>query len=297
MKRIRYFIQRTLLSMIQSPLLSGATIGTIAVALMLLAFFTLVVLNVQNLTRRWSEDIQVTVYLEQVPSSTKLKQWHEEIESLPSVEYATYISQAEAFERFRKRLGENADLLDGLLPEILPAAFELSLTEQARSEQGAKKLVEELRQNPVFSNFRYGQDWVKRYDAFIFLLKLTGAIAGGFLVFATLFIVSNTIKLTIYARRDELEIMTLIGATPMFIKIPFLAEGAFQGIIGALLALGGCHALYYFFLKKGLTALLTTTAAENINFLPITYQAGIIALGLILGITGSMLPLRRFTRI
>ncbi|MFO7830687.1 MAG: permease-like cell division protein FtsX [Desulfuromonadaceae bacterium] len=297
MKRLRYFVQRTVLSMIQSPLLSGATIGTIAVALMLLAFFTLIVLNVQNITQQWSRDIQVTVYLERVPSTTKLEQWQQEIEDHPMVEGLTYISQKQAFERFRDRLGQNEDLLDGLLPEILPASFELNLAQEARSERGAELLVQELKKNPAFSNFRYGQDWLKRYDAFMFLLKLTGTLAGGFLIFATLFIISNTIKLTIYARRDELEIMTLIGATPMFIKIPFLAEGALQGIIGALLALGGCHALYYFFLKKGLSALLTTTAASNITFLPLPLQLGVILLGFLLGICGSMLPLRKFVRI
>jgi len=297
MKRLRYFIQRTVLSMIQSPLLSSATIGTIAVALMLLAFFTLIVLNVQNITQQWSRDIQVTVYLERVPSTTKLEQWQQEIDEHPMVENVTYISQKQAFERFRTRLGQNEDLLDGLLPEILPASFELSLAQEARNERGAEILVKELKKNPAFSNFRYGQDWLKRYDAFMFLLKLTGTLAGGFLIFATLFIISNTIKLTIYARRDELEIMTLIGATPMFIKIPFLAEGALQGIIGALLALGGCHALYYFFLKKGLSALLTTTTAGNISFLPLPMQLSVIFLGFLLGICGSMLPLRKFVRI
>jgi cell division transport system permease protein len=297
MKRFRYFIQRTVLSMIQSPLLSGATIGTIAAALMLLAFFTLIVLNVQNITRQWSRDIQITVYLENVPSTAKLEQWQQEIEKHPEVEKATYISQAQAFERFRTRLGQNDDLLDGLLPEILPASFELTLTQEARNERGAEEVVNALKKNAVFSDFRYGQDWLKRYDAFIFLLKLTGTLAGGFLIFATLFIISNTIKLTIYARRDELEIMTLIGATPMFIKIPFLAEGALQGIIGALLALGGCHALYYFFLKKGLSALLTTTAAGHITFLPLGIQLGVVFLGFLLGLCGSMLSLRRFVRI
>ncbi|MCA1797812.1 MAG: permease-like cell division protein FtsX [Geobacteraceae bacterium] len=297
MKRLRYFIQRTVLSMIQSPLLSGATIGTIAVALMLLAFFTLIVLNVQNITQQWSRDIQVTVYLERVPSTLKLEQWEQEIKDHPMVKSVNYISQEQAFERFRDRLGQNDDLLDGLLPEILPASFELGLVQEARSERGAETLVQELKRNPAFSSFRYGQDWLKRYDAFMFLLKLTGTLAGGFLIFATLFIISNTIKLTIYARRDELEIMTLIGATPMFIKIPFLAEGALQGVIGALLALGGCHALYYFFLKKGLSALLTTTAASNIDFLPLSLQLGVIFLGFLLGICGSMLPLRKFVRI
>lgn len=297
MEQLRYFIQRTLFSMRQSPLLCSATIGTVAIALMLLAFFTLIVLNIQNLTREWSRDIQVIVYLDQVPSDSKLQQWSDEIERYPEVAHINYVSQQQAFERFRSRLGQNGDLLDGLMAEILPAALEISLDESARSKRGTEQLISLLKSNKDFTNFRYGQEWLDRYDAFIFLLRLTGTMAGGFLIFATLFIISNTIKLTIYARRDELEIMGLIGATPMFIKAPFMAEGACQGAFGACLSLLGCHMLYYFFLKKGLAALLTTTAAANVHFLPLSYQIGIILLGLMLGFIGSLLPLRKFVRI
>lgn len=297
MEKLSYFFRRTLLSMRQTPLLCSATISTVAVALMLLAFFGLIVMNIQNLAREWSRDIQVVVYIDQVPSQEKLKEWIDQIEHYPNVEKVHYVSQQQAFERFRKRLGQNADLLDGLMPEILPAALEVSLSEQARSRAGTEQLVKLLKSNNDFHKFRYGQEWLQRYDAFIFLLRLTGTMAGGFLIFATLFIISNTIKLTIYARREELEIMGLIGATPMFIKAPFMAEGALQGAIGALLALGGCHLLYYFFLKKGLTALLTTTAAANIHFLPLSYQLGMVLLGLLLGFVASLLPLRKFVRL
>jgi cell division transport system permease protein len=297
MDRLRYFFQRTMFSMRQNPLLCSATIGTVAIALMLLAFFTLIVLNIQNLAREWSRDIQVVVYLDQVPSEQKLQEWMDEIKQYPDIEHINYVSQQQAFDRFHTRLGQNSDLLEGLMPEILPASLEISLAESARSRRGTERLIELLKSNSDFHNFRYGQEWLDRYDAFIFLLKLTGTMAGGFLIFATLFIISNTIKLTIYARRDELEIMGLIGATPMFIKTPFMAEGALQGAIGATIALGGCHILYYFFLKNGLAALLTTATVENIQFLPLGYQGGIILLGLFLGLVGSLLPLRKFVRI
>lgn len=297
MERLRYFFQRTMFSMRQNPLLCSATIGTVAIALMLLAFFTLIVLNIQNLAREWSRDIQVVVYLDQVPSEQKLQSWMDEIQQYPDIEHINYVSQQQAFDRFHARLGQNGDLLEGLMPEILPASLEISLTESARSRTGTERLIDLLKSNADFHNFRYGQEWLDRYDAFIFLLKLTGTMAGGFLIFATLFIISNTIKLTIYARRDELEIMGLIGATPMFIKTPFMAEGALQGAIGATIALGGCHVLYYFFLKNGLAALLTTSTVENIQFLPLEYQGAVILLGLFLGLIGSLLPLRKFVRI
>jgi cell division transport system permease protein len=117
------------------------------------------------------------------------------------------------------------------------------------------------------------------------------------LLFAALFIVSNTIKLTLYARRDELEIMSLVGATSLFIKAPFLLEGAFHGTIGSLIALGGSFALFQVFLQRGLTSLLLGVGGGQVVFLSWQQQLLLIATGTILGIIGSVLSLRKFVRI
>jgi len=228
-ERTGYFIRRALRNMRQSPVLCSAAVGTVAVALIILAFFAIIVLNVQKLTRHWSEDVQVVAYIDTLPDERLLQQWLSDIQSFPEAANVEFVSHAEALKRFKKRLGDDADLLEGVDPDILPASFEITLKEDSRNHEGVSAVVSRLRQNSGLSDLRYGQEWLERFESFVALLRLAGAILGGFLLFAALFIVSNTIRLTLYARRDELEIMALVGATPIFIKSPFLFEGALQG--------------------------------------------------------------------
>ena len=297
-ERLGYLVaHRALRNMRQSPFLCAAAIGTVAVALAILAFFAVVVLNVQKLTGHWSKEVQVVSYIDELPEERQLRGWIEEIRHLPEVAEVTLVSREEAFDRFRKRLARDADLLDGLDPDILPASLEIALHETYRTRQGVEAVVERLKRNKALSDVRYGQEWLERFESFLTLLRLAGGILGGFLLFAALFIVSNTIKLTLYARRDELEIMTLVGGTPLFIKMPFLLEGALQGAVGGILALGGAYMLFMFFVQRGLSALLPLAGLEGIAFLPSSWQLMVIAAGTLLGLVGSLISLRKFVRI
>lgn len=296
-ERSGYFVRRALRNMRQSPVLCSAAVGTVAVALTIVAFFAVIVLNVQKLTRHWSEDVQVVAFIDSVPEEGLLRQWIADIRGLPEVEKVAFVSRAEALKRFKKRLADDADLLDGVDPEILPASLEISLREEGRNRAGVSAVVSRLRQNAGLSDLRYGQEWLERFESFVMLLRLGGAILGGFLLFAALFIVANTIKLTLYARRDELEIMALVGATPLFIKSPFLLEGALQGALGGGLAVAGAYALFQLFLQQGLNALLLASGVERITFLPWSWQLLLVAAGVLLGLAGSLLSLRKLVRI
>lgn len=294
--RTIYLIRRVFRNIKQSPVLCTAAIGTVAVALTVLAFFALIVINVQSVASRWSEEIQVVAYLDDEPQSTRLDDWRKLILNMPEVALVTYVDREEAFRRFSARLGSDSDLLEGFKSDILPASLEISLKPEHRGRQSAEAVVSRLRQNPDFSDFSYGQDWLERFESFLEMLRFGGYVLGAFLLFAALFIVSNTIKLTLYARRDELEIMSLVGATSLFIKTPFLLEGAFHGIIGALIALAGSFALFQLFLQRGLTSLLLGSGGQVV-FLTCQQQLLLVATGTLLGIIGSVLSLRKFVRI
>jgi cell division transport system permease protein len=296
-ERTGYFIRRALRNMRQSPVLCSAAVGTVAVALIILAFFAIIVLNVQKLTRHWSEDVQVVAYIDTLPDERLLQQWLSDIQSFPEAANVEFVSHAEELKRFKKRLGDDADLLEGVDPDILPASFEITLKEDSRNHEGVSAVVSRLRQNSGLSDLRYGQEWLERFESFVALLRLAGAILGGFLLFAALFIVSNTIRLTLYARRDELEIMALVGATPIFIKSPFLFEGALQGALGGALAVAGAYALFQLFLQQGLSSVLLASGVDRVTFLPLSWQLLLIAAGLLLGLAGSLLSLRKLVRI
>jgi cell division transport system permease protein len=295
--KLIYLIRRALRNMFQSPVLCTATVGTVTVSLCILTFFAIIVLNVQEMTRHWSREVQVVAYLDEVPSAAQVSALIKSAESLPEVFEVEYVTRQQAFAGFSDRLGDDAALLDGLTDDFLPASLRLTLKEDVRNRAGVESVVRQLKTKKAYSDFRYGQDWLDRFESMLNLLRIAGAVLGGFLLFATLFIVANTIKLTVYARRDELEVMSLVGGTAMFIKSPFLIEGALQGGGGGGLAIFLSYLLYTFFLHGGLESLLLASGVEKVVFLPPTYQLLVVVAGIILGIVGSLISLRKFVRI
>lgn len=294
--RTGYFLKRALRNMQQSPVLSLASVGTVAVALALLAFFTIAVLNVQQLTASWGESLAIVAYLDDVPDDKTVTGWVKEIEGYQEVSSVTFVSRKMAFERFRKRLGDDAELLEGLGAEVLPASLEIVLADNWRNESAINTVVERLRRDQRFDDLQYGQGWLEKLEAFLLLLRVSGAALGGFLVFAALIIVANTIKLTLYARQDELEAMAMVGGTPLFIKLPYLFEGALQGLLGGVTALALSFLVFQVILQKSLGSLLLITGIDTIHFLPGAWQVLLVAGGSLIGLLGSLFALRKFVR-
>jgi cell division transport system permease protein len=297
LETIRYFILRALRNMRQWPVLCTAAILTMAVALATMATFFLVVLNIQGLATTWSEEVQVVAYFNAPPARNLIAPLTQKIENLPDVQQVLYVSPAEALERFTTRLGEDANLLEGVSSDILPASLEVKLKPGSHTREGVSRVVAELKKDGQFDDLRFGQEWLERFENFIDLLKFVGIILGSFFLLAALFIVSNTIKLTLYARRDELEIMALVGATKRFIQIPFLLEGALQGLASGLLSLGFLWLSYKLLVQKSLHSFWLTPIGFNPVFLAGNQQLALVFAGVLLGLFGSLLSLRKFIRL
>lgn len=297
LETVRYFILRAIRNMRQWPLLCSASVLTMAVALATVATFFLVVVNVEQLAHSWTKEIQVVAYLEQPPRPAELPSLIKALEDLPQVDSVRYVSKSKAFETFRKRLGNDASLLENVSEDILPASFEIGLKAEFRNQQGIGGVILELEKILPVEDLRYGQQWLERFNAFVNMLRFVGMVLGGFLLFAALFIVSNTIKLTLYARRDELEIMALVGATMRFIKIPFLLEGALQGLVGGLFSLLVLALIFKVVIARSLTSFWLTPASFDLVFLTFYQQLSLIFAGVLLGTLGSLTSLRRFVRI
>jgi len=294
---VRYFILRALRNMRQWPVLCSAAILTMAVALTTVATFFLVVINIQSLARTWSEEVQVVAYFQTPPAPTELAALVTQIEDLPEVKQALFVSKTEAFQRFAARLGDDAGLLEGVSHDLLPASLEIALQKTARNREGVARVVAALKKDRRFDELRFGQEWLERFEKFIELLKFVGLVLGSFFLFAALFIVSNTIKLTLYARRDELEIMALVGATKNFIQVPFLLEGALQGLFSGILALGFLSLSFQLLVKKSLQSFWLTPVDFNAVFLAGSQQLVLVLSGVLLGLLGSLFSLRKFVRL
>lgn len=293
----RYFIRRAVRNMRQWPLLCTAAILTMAVALATVATFFLVVVNIEHLAQRWSKEIQVIAYLQQALPQNDIAETVKKLKQIPEVATVVYVSPEEALQRFRNRLGEDASLLEGISRDLLPASFELGLRAEFRHQSGIDKVVKQLEDSISIDDLRYGQDWLERFNSFVDMLRFVGMVLGGFLLFAALFIVSNTIKLTLYARRDELEIMALVGATMRFIKVPFLLEGALQGVLGGLLSLVFLAVVFKFVIERSLQSFWLTPVDFQLLFLTVNQQLALVTAGMMLGLLGSLTSLRKFVRI
>jgi cell division transport system permease protein len=292
--RLSYFTTRAFINIRQNMFVNVVTVGTITLALLIISFFLLVYVNLEGLADTWSNRVQVTVYFDQEPPPQEMASLKARILSLPGTDRVDYVTKNEAMARFRARLKGQESLLDGVTSDVLPASMEITLKRGGRSNEAVEAYVAQLKKIPAVKEVQYGEEWVRRFTTFMNFMRLVGALLGGFLVLAVIFIVSNTIKLTIYSRKEELELLSLVGATRMFIKAPFLIEGILQGVVGALLTLILLVASYYGFLHNAGNFLSFNPADAGLSFLPAECIAGIFFGGMMLGFLGSITSLKRF---
>lgn len=290
----KYFFARALTNIRQNFFINIVTIGTITLALLIIALFLLVFVNLEGVAEDWSKRVQVTAYFDQEPASQEVAALKAKISALPGTEKVDYISKDEALKRFRVRLKGQDSLLEGVSADVLPASLEISLKRGSRGGEAVEMYVASLKRIPGIGEVQYGEEWVKRFTTFMNFMRLVGALLGGFLLLAVVFIVSNTIKLTIYSRKDELEILGLVGATRFFIKAPYVIEGMLQGAAGGLFALLTLFAFYLGFLHNAGNFLSFNPAANGLSFLPLPHVLGIFLGGVGLGFLGSITSLKRF---
>jgi cell division transport system permease protein len=295
--RTRYYFNRALNNIRQNVFVNVVTIGTIALALLIVSLFLLVFINMESAAENWSERVQVTVYYDHELSSQEQTAFRGKIGALPGVSHISYVSRDEALKRFKNRLHGQETLLEGVQPEILPTSLEITLNRSSRDTLSVERFVTALKRIPGITEVQYGEEWVRRFNLFLNFMRLVGALLGAFLLVAVIFIVSNTIKLTIYARRDELEVMSLVGATKFFIKAPYLVEGIIQGGAGAVIAIAMLFGLYELFLYNADSFLTFNPVTSGLLFLPVEYVGALLLAGVVLGFVGSLTSLKRFITI
>jgi cell division transport system permease protein len=238
------FVRTAIRGIASSPVTSGISVVTIGVTLVLVGAFALLLRNMEELLDQFGDDLRVTAYLESEVSGEVLRGLEQRVREIPGVEDVEAVSQDEALERFRASVGSGSALLDGLDVNPLPASLEISLREDRRSAEGMEAVASAIEGLAGVESLSSGRDWVEGYLRAVALVKGVGIGLGIILALATLLIVSNTIRLGVFARRDELEILSLVGASRPFVQMPFLLEGLLQGAAGGAVALALLYALF-----------------------------------------------------
>ncbi len=290
-----YFFKHAFLSIMNNRLINLISMGTISISLLLFGSFMLLSVNLNNWIREWGESLSMSVYIEDSINKMTKRSIESRLSHLPGAEMKRFISKEQAMVHLKEALGAQAGLLGGLDINPLPASYEIVIKDVKDYQIDPKKLKESLEKLEGVEEVQYTEQWVERFEGLIYILKLVGLIIGGFLCIAVLFITTNTIKLNIYSRRDEIEIYKLVGATDWFVKIPFLIEGAIQGILSGLFSLLVLFFVYSFFSAK--TVHFFQLPTLGIIFLPNEYSVFLISLSLILGLSGAFIAIGRFFKL
>lgn len=288
------YSKRAIKDILDHRFLSVTTIITIAVSVLIAGAVALFLMNANDIMNTWKKGIRVMVYLKPDIPEIKIGELERRIQGMDGVRDVQFISKNEALQRLKNQMKRQPSLLENLKENPLPDAFEIRLGESFQNRNRIEALAERLSSLVQVEDVEYGQIWLGRFMSIINLFRLTGYAMGGLFFLAAVFIVANTIRLVLYSRREEVEIMRLVGATDGFIKAPFYIEGLIQGALGGMI---GLAVLFVIFLlvslnvEQGLTAGLFT-----IRFLSPGASCGILVCSMFVGWLGCYLSLKQFLR-
>ncbi len=270
----------------RAPFLTVLSAAMVALALFVVGLFGVATYNLHQALQRIEERVEVVAFLRDDARPSEITVLEEDILRMSEVQGVRFVSKEEALEAARRDLADFEELFIGLEANPLPASLELELREGFRTPDAVARVAERLTIYPFVEDVRYGREWVDR----LHLLQRIGALAttilgGAFAVVAAL-IIGTAIRIAIFARREEIHIMRLVGARNGFIQRPFLLEGAFTGALGGLLAAGLTWGSYQ----------LVARTIFRIDWIPYTWVVAGIVGGAFFGLFASALAVQRYLR-
>lgn len=271
------------------------TLLTVSLSVLIFTLFYLIYTNMLTVGDQLGDDLRLIVYLEEEPIPEMQAQLRNKITSFDDVEDITFVSREEAYEKFSAQLGNDRDVLADMPRDFLPASIEVTPLKTLRSLNQIKLFSEYLSKLPGAMKVQYGKDWMERFYNFNRLLSIIVVLSGSLLILTTVFMVAYTIRLTIFGRQDELELLKLVGATNGYIRTPFLLEGLFQGLFGSIMGIAALYALFRWITEKfsgpGFLSMIEFT------FFPPLTVATVIGVSVLLCTVGSHTSMQKYLRI
>ena len=281
-----YALREALQALRRAPMLTLLSAMMIALSLLVIGLFGLVTSNIQSGLNQLESRVEVVAFLRDNADYNAVRIAQQDIDKLPEVRETRYISRAQALEIAKQELPEFRTIFAGLDRNPLPASLEIALTPGQRGPEVVKRVADRVSVYPFVEQVSYGQDWLGT----VYLLRRVAAAASmvlgiAFALVAAL-IIGAAVRMAIFARRDEIIIMRLVGATDAFVRRPFLIEGLGTGLVGGILAVLGSYTIYN----------LLTPELFKMEWLPDTWVLGIIVSGAVLGSVASGIAVRRHLR-
>ncbi|HWL39939.1 MAG TPA: permease-like cell division protein FtsX [Gemmatimonadaceae bacterium] len=267
----------------RAPLLSVLSVITIAFSLFAFGLFGLAAINIRSALEQVEERVEVRGFISHATDIESVAAAMKDIGEFPEVARVDYVSEERALERARKEMGEFADVFES---GVLPASVEVHLRSGQRSPDNVRSVADRMRTYPFIDDVRYGEEWVEKLHRLRNIATVAGIALGLAFAAVAVIIIGATIRMAVLARAEEISIMRLVGATDMFIRLPFLLDGLVKGAIGGILAV-----------------LFTWVAHRTVNeyFLrTVFFDRELIFLGIIggatIGVMGSLVSVGRHLR-
>jgi cell division transport system permease protein len=287
MRALRYAFEEAFISLWRGRQAGLLSTLTIALALFVLGGFLVVTANLERLGSEWSNAAELSVYLEDEVTPAQRRAVEAVLAPSETIAAHEYVSKADALVRFKQTFGDLAATLDGLGNNPLPASLEVRLRPGPGASAGVDGLAAQLRQMPGVADVRYDRQWLTRVLSAITIVRGVGLVLGSVLAIAAALTVANVVRLALYARRDELDIMNLVGAPQAFVRGPFVLEGVLQGGIGALIALLALGAAFVALRGRYLAPLASALNISAIHFLPVELCVSLVIGGMAVGCLGG----------
>ncbi|MCE5329157.1 permease-like cell division protein FtsX [bacterium] len=300
--RPKHIFGETFLSLKRNFLMGFTAITTVAITLFIVGVFSIIVYDVQGVLNSIEGQVEIAVYLKDNISNDLKGYLENEIKGWSEVDSVTYVSKDQALEKFKTQ-NEGSDILKEIQGNPLPASFEIRLKDPQKVEQIALRFVDKDGKSiDGVDEVIYGKSYIRNLFSITAVTGTITLLIIIILLLATMVLIYNTIRLSIYARRKEIEVMKLVGATNWYVRTPFLFEGFFEGFMGAGIAVLLLYFLNKFLFIKGETAIAETMHIKNLailgsnNIILIAYF-GIIVIGGLIGIFSSGIALRRYLKV
>ena len=288
-----FFLREAAKNMRLNALMSVTAVTTTAVCVLILGVGLLVSAHVEGVLRGIGKDVAITAFFPEDAPRGEIDEARQTVEGYPEVEEVVFVSEAEALSRVKDMLSEQPDIVDGLEPGIMQASMEIKLADPEASDAVAERLRSE-----GFSeeNLNYPQQTISQLNQVTGYVVWALRAATVLFLIASVLLISNAIRISIFARRKEIEVMKLVGASDGFVRTPFLLEGLAQGLIGATLAalvVVWGNSIFVEWARNELPFVPVSSAAVNSLLVLLV----LVAVGVLIGIIGSFLSVRRFLRV
>jgi cell division transport system permease protein len=275
--------------------MSFASMSSVAITLFILGVFLLLAMNVNHIANVVERQVEIRVFLEQDTDRAQSAELEQQLKAMPQVESVVFVTKEEGLEDFKESFGDRANLFN-VLEQENPLSDEFVV--KAKEPQETEIIAKQIQGLPHVESVNYGKETIEKLFTITETLRNVGITFIVALSFTAMFLIANTIKLTIIARRKEIEIMKLVGATNSFIRWPFFIEGLLMGVSGAVIPIILLLAGYNYLLQL-IQVDLSLYFLDLLPFDPLAWQLTLVLLGIgaFIGIWGSMMSVRRFLKV